>query len=128
MTPVNAQYTSNKITYSKIVCWTIIIFLLVFVVKNAKADAPLSRVMHHQVEVSSFAFIPKQLRVNTGDTITWTNKDIVPHNIIDSAHQKSISPDLSTGEIFTIVVKNSMLYECGLHPSMKGKISYIDSP
>ncbi len=102
--------------------------LLALVVKNAKSDEIGFRATHHQVEISGFAFIPKGLKVNIGDTITWTNKDIVPHNIIDSSHQKSLSPKLSTGETFTFLVKNSMLYECGLHPSMKGKISLIDSP
>ncbi len=124
---VNAQLSSNNIIYFKKLCWITSAFLLVFVVKNVKANEISSAVKHHQVEISNFAFIPKQLKVNIGDTITWTNKDIVPHDIIDSTVQKTISPELLTGEIFTIVVKNSMLYECGLHPSMKGKISFIDS-
>lgn len=128
MNPVNLQPVSNKIVNLKIILWMIGILLLTLVVKNAKSDETPSRVTYHQVEISGFAFIPKQLRVNVGDTITWTNKDIVPHDIIDSTDQKTISPDLATGEAFTFVVKNSMLYECGLHPSMKGKISIIDSP
>ncbi len=128
MNPVNLQPVSNKIVNSRIILWMIGILLLTLVVKNAKSDETPSWVTHHQVEISGFAFIPKQLRVNVGDTIMWTNKDIVPHNIIDSTDQKNISPDLATGKTFTFVVKNSMLYECGLHPSMKGKISIIDSP
>lgn len=128
MISVNARYISNKNTYSKIICGIVSIFLLFIVINNAKADEIPFRVMHHQVEISGFNFILKQLKVNIGDTITWTNKDIVPHNIIDSINQKLISPDLSTGEMFTFVVKDSMLYECGLHPSMKGTISLIDLP
>lgn len=128
MNLVNIPLASNKHTNSKIILWMISVLVLVLVVKNAKSDTTRSRVTHHQIEISSFAFIPKQLKVNVGDTITWTNKDIVPHNIIDNAHQKLISPDITIGKAFTFVVKNSMLYECGFHPSMRGEISLIESP
>jgi plastocyanin len=124
MNLANDQYASNKISILRI----IIVLLLVLMVSNAKSEDISSLVTHHQVEISGFVFIQKQLRVNVGDTITWTNKDVVPHNIIDGNHHKSISPDLETGESFTFVVNKSMLYECELHPSMKGKISLIDSP
>jgi len=121
MNPVNREH-------ARIIIWIITASLFAVGVKNAKSDEITSRVTHHQIEMSGFAFIPKQLRAKVGDTITWTNKEIVPHNIVDSTHQKPISPDFATGETFTFVVKNSMLYECGLHPSMKGNISLTDSP
>ncbi len=124
----NGQLVSNKIISSKTYFSVMAILLLALVIKNAKSDEISLKAIHHQVEISDFAFIPKQLSVNIGDTITWTNKDMVPHNIMDSNNQKTISPDLATGEKFTFVVENTMLYECGPHPSMKGKILLIDSP
>ncbi len=128
MNLINIPLACNKRINSKIMLWMISVLVLVLVVKNANSDTIHSRVTHHQIEITSFAFIPKQLRVNDGDTITWTNKDIVPHNIINNTHQKLISPDITTGKTFTFVAKNSMLYECGFHPSMRGEISLIDSP
>ena len=128
MKPINEQLVGNKFAGSRILFWMSATLLLVFAVKNVQSDEMTSKVTDHQIEISGFAFIPKELKVNAGDTITWINRDIVPHNIFDSTHKKSISPDLATGETYTFVVEIPMLYECGLHPSMKGNLSLYDTP
>ena len=128
MNSVNEQYTGNKFVNQRIMSWVLAGVLLALAVNNARSDEISSKVMHHQIEISGFAFIPKQLTVYAGDTVTWINKDIVPHNIFDSTHKKSISPDLTTGETYTFTVESSMPYECELHPSMKGKLSLHVTP
>ncbi len=128
MKPINEQLVGNKFAVSRILFWMSATLLLVFEVKNVQSDEMTSKVTDHQIEISGFAFIPKELKVNVGDTITWINRDIVPHNIFDSTDKKSISPDLATGETYTFVVESPMLYECGLHPSMKGNLSLYDTP
>lgn len=128
MKPINQQLVGNKFAGSRLLFWMSATLLLVFAVKNVQSDEMTSKVTDHQIEISGFAFIPKELKVNAGDTITWINRDIVPHNIFDSTHKKSISPDLATGETYTFVVESPMLYECGLHPSMKGSLSLYDTP
>ncbi len=77
---------------------------------------------HHQVFISGFEFVPKVLKLSTGDTVTWVNKDVVPHNIIVGTKHIKLSPDLVRGEKFTFVAKASLSYECGFHPSMKGRL------
>jgi len=77
---------------------------------------------HHRVLISGFAFEPEELTVKKGDSITWINKDIAPHNVTISDNQKMISPNLLTGEKFTFKITSDFDYECGLHPSMLGKI------
>ncbi len=128
MKPINEQLVGNKFAGSRILFWMSATLLLAFAVKNVQSDEISFRVTHHQIEISGFAFIPKELSVYAGDTITWINKDIVPHNIFDSTHKKSISPDLAAGETYTFVVESPMLYECELHPSMKGNLSLNDTP
>ncbi len=128
MKPINEQLVGNKFASSRIAFWVIGTLLLVFAVKNVRSDEEPFKVTHHQIEISGFAFIPKELRVYTGDTITWINRDIVPHNIFDGTHKKSISPDLAAGETYTFVVESSMLYKCGLHPSMKGELLLNGTP
>jgi plastocyanin len=128
MKPINQQLVGNKFAGSRLLFWMSATLLLVFAVKNVQSDEMTSKVTDYQIEISGFAFIPKELKVNAGDTITWINRDIVPHNIFDSTHKKSISPDLATGETYTFVVGSPMLYECGLHPSMKGNLSLYDTP
>jgi plastocyanin len=128
MKPINQQLVGNKFAGSRLLFWMSATLLLVFAVKNVQSDEITSKVTDYQIEISGFAFIPKELKVNAGDTITWINRDLVPHNIFDSTHKKSISPDLATGEAYTLVVESPMLYECGLHPSMKGNLSLYDTP
>lgn len=79
--------------------------------------------VHHQIAITGFKFVPEELKVSPGDTITWVNEDSVPHNIINSHYQKeAVSTDLKSGEKYTFVVTDSLTYECGFHPSMKGKL------
>ncbi len=128
MNLVNERHTGSNCVNPRIMFWVFAGVLLTLVVNNARSNEIASKVTHHQIEISGFAFFPKELTVYAGDTVTWINKDIVPHNTFDSTHKKSISPDLATGETYTFTVENSMLYECGLHPSMKGKLSLHVTP
>ena len=94
--------------------------------KDVRSADPVAQAKHHQVVISGFEFVPKDLKVSVGDKITWVNKDVVPHNIIVSGTKKAVSPDLASGEKFTFVVTDSLSYECGFHPSMTGKLTASD--
>ena len=87
---------------------------------------PLSMPKQHQVIISAFEFVPSELKVLSGDTVTWVNKDIVPHNIAINTIQKALSPELATGDKFVYKVSTSLSYICGFHPSMKGKLIVSD--
>lgn len=80
-------------------------------------------IKQHRIIISGFKFVPKELTVSVGDKITWINKDIVPHNIATNSKAKALSPYLATGESFSVIVKGSLSYICGLHPSMQGKLT-----
>jgi len=73
----------------------------------------------HVFEIKDFVFSPATLSVKPGDTITWTNLDIVPHTA--TANDKSWdSKELKTGESYTITVTTATFagYFCVYHPSM----------
>ena len=97
-------------------------FLFIIVSNGSSSEITTSTVQHHQVLISGFEFVPKVLKVSYGDTVTWVNKDIVPHNIVTRDKQLAISPSLASGEKFIYTVKKSLSYECGFHPSMKGAL------
>lgn len=82
---------------------------------------------HHTVIILNFEFKPNQLKVLAGDSITWINKDIVPHNIALPDNKTTLSPYLKSGEKFTTTANQSLSYICGLHPSMKGKINIVNA-
>ncbi len=77
---------------------------------------------HYQITISGFEFVPDEIEVKVGDTVTWVNKDVVPHNVIDIGNKKAVTPDLKQGEKFSYVVSHAMAYKCGFHPSMKGGV------
>ena len=77
----------------------------------------------HDVVVDNFSFSPAKASVSAGTTITWTNRDDVPHTIV-SAEQKFRSPVLDTDEQFShrFDVPGTYQYFCGMHPKMTGQI------
>lgn len=73
------------------------------------------------ITIQNFSFNPAELTVKSGDTVTWTNQDSVPHRISGGSFQ---SDPLSKGQSFsfTFSTVGTFDYICSIHPSMKGKI------
>ncbi len=78
----------------------------------------------HVVEIHRFKFLPDTLKVNAGDTITWINKDIVPHTAT-AADKSWDTGKIKKGERQTVVVTNGFHenYYCRFHQNMKGAVS-----
>ena len=76
-----------------------------------------------QVVVDNFSFAPVMATVATGSTVTWTNRDDVPHNVV-STNQKFKSPVLDTDETFshTFDSPGTYKYFCSIHPKMTGQV------
>ena len=95
----------------------------------AITDVPLDEEMktagggQQQVVVDNFSFAPTTTAVPVGSTITWTNRDDVPHNIV-STEQKFKSPVLDTDEQFshTFDAPGTYKYYCSIHPKMTGQV------
>ncbi|MEE9319391.1 MAG: hypothetical protein V3U76_03000 [Granulosicoccus sp.] len=96
---------------------------LCFVAANARASDPTVAGNRHHVEISGFAFVPAHLQVSAGDSVTWINKDIVPHTIQPAGGLEPLSSELFTGDTFTLIVREPMRYVCGLHLSMQGQLA-----
>jgi plastocyanin len=76
-----------------------------------------------QVVADNFSFAPASAAVAAGSTVTWTNRDDVPHNIV-STDQKFKSPVLDTDEQFshTFDQPGTYRYFCSIHPKMTGQV------
>ena len=75
----------------------------------------------HTVRMEGIKFVPERLEVAAGDTVVWTNNDVVPHTVTASeAHVESgeIAPNKRWR--FVAKRKGEMPYICRLHPGMKG--------
>jgi Icc protein len=95
----------------------------------AITDVPLEEEMktaaagETPIVVDNFSFAPATVTVASGATVTWTNRDDVPHNIV-STDQRFKSPVLDTDGKFshTFDAPGSYRYFCSLHPRMTGRI------
>jgi plastocyanin len=76
-----------------------------------------------QVVVDNFSFSPAAATVAAGATVTWTNRDDVPHQIV-STEKKFASPVLDTDQQFSHRFEGpgTYPYYCSLHPRMTGQI------
>lgn len=87
----------------------------------ATSCGPAEGPRHHRLELRDLAFRPGELEVAVGDTLTWTNHDIVPHTVTGDAWD---SGGLAAGESYTMVVEESDAtgYACLYHPTMTGRL------
>ncbi|HEX7139836.1 MAG TPA: cupredoxin family copper-binding protein [Vicinamibacterales bacterium] len=76
-----------------------------------------------QVVVDNFSFAPATAAVPVGTTVTWTNHDDIPHNVVNP-DQKFKSPVLDTDETFshTFDAAGTYKYYCSIHPRMTGQV------
>jgi len=77
----------------------------------------------HDVGVDNFSFAPATVSVPVGTTITWTNHDDMPHQVV-STELKFKSPVLDTDGQFSYPfdAPGKYQYFCSLHPRMTGQI------
>jgi plastocyanin len=76
------------------------------------------------IAIGNFVFTPKQLTVKAGTTVTWTNKDDIPHGIAWTKNVFTRSQALDTDDSYalTFTTPGTYQYFCYLHPNMVGNI------
>jgi len=74
------------------------------------------------VMIDNFTFEPAQLTVKTGTTVTWKNRDDIPHTIVSAGKFRSKTLDTDDSYSFTFTTAGDYTYFCSLHPHMKGTI------
>ena len=78
-----------------------------------------------EVKIDNFSFGPAALTVAAGTTVTWTNRDDIPHTVVSTEDPKAFkSKVLDTDEkfSFTFSKAGTYLYFCSIHPKMTGKV------
>jgi len=76
-----------------------------------------------EVKIDNFSFGPATLTVPVGTTITWTNRDDIPHTVVSTEGAfKSKVLDTDEKFSFTFSKAGSYPYFCSIHPKMTGKV------
>ena len=84
---------------------------------NAAAEPVATVSMDHNT------FIPGEITVVPGTTVTWVNKEAMPHTVVDlnkGFRSKTLAKDASFS--FTFATAGDFDYLCSIHPNMKGKV------
>ena len=76
-----------------------------------------------EVKIDNFSFGPQALSVAAGTTVTWTNRDDIPHTVVaDDKTFKSKVLDTDEKFSYTFTKAGTYPYFCSIHPKMTGKV------
>jgi plastocyanin len=75
-----------------------------------------------QIKMANVAYAPAQVSAHVGDTVEWTNDDIVAHTTTarNGAWDLMIQPKGKAS--ITLKAAGTIEYYCRLHPNMVGSI------
>jgi len=100
------------------VLFTIVNALIIIPTRARSEDAKTT-----EVKVDNFTFSPNTLTVPVNSTVTWVNKDDIPHVIAaNDGSFKSKALDTDQKYSFTFSKPGTYAYYCSIHPKMVGKI------
>ncbi len=76
-----------------------------------------------EVKIDNFSFGPETLKVSVGTTVTWINRDDIPHTVVSTDGVfKSMVRDTDEKFSYTFAKPGTYPYFCSVHPKMTGKV------
>jgi plastocyanin len=90
---------------------------------NNEPTTSIPSVTTPQIVVKEFSFIPQNITVPVGTTITWINNGSEDHTV--SSDTGLFSGSVSPGKTFsfTFTTPGVFNYHCGIHPEMIGTVT-----
>ena len=74
-----------------------------------------------EVTIDKLVFSPAIIQAKVGDTIEWTNKDVIAHTATVKGGWDVMIPAKSKGKV-TLKAAAAVDYFCRFHPNMKGHV------
>jgi plastocyanin len=100
----------------------IAIVLLLAGSPNVTANAQPSAA-NTEVKIDNFSFGPATITVPVGATVTWTNRDDIPHTVVSTDGVfKSKVRDTDETFSYTFAKAGTYPYYCSVHPKMTGQV------
>lgn len=89
----------------------------------ASTSAADPRTPDTAVKIDNFTFQPQNVTVQAGTTVTWTNRDDIPHTVVSNDGVfKSKVRDTDETFSYTFTKAGTYKYFCSLHPKMTGTV------
>ena len=91
--------------------------------KTIMANAAEQNAKTAEVKIDNFSFGPAELKIAAGTTVTWINRDDIPHTVVSTVKVfKSKVLDTDEKFSFTFDKAGTYPYFCSIHPKMTGKV------
>lgn len=98
-------------------------FVLLLAVSPSTIANAQSSASSVDVKIDNFVFGPQSITVPAGTTVTWTNKDDIPHTIVSTDGVfKSKVRDTDESFSYKFDKAGTYSYFCSVHPKMTGKV------
>ena len=102
------------------------VVLALLVVIGAVACGNKRAPVTHHVEIRGMQFVPASLDVAVGDTVVWTNQDVLPHTVTSgipsAATFDSKAIEAKAEWSYQVTTTGEIAYVCTYHPTMHGKL------
>lgn len=93
------------------------------ILRGGTVNAKPSAEARAEVKIDNFSFGPGALTVAVGTTVTWTNRDDIPHTVVSTEGAfKSKVLDRDEKFSYTFNKPGEYPYFCSVHPKMTGKV------
>jgi plastocyanin len=103
--------------------WTARGVVLAVIASLALACSSKRAPVVHRVEIQGMQFVPAEVTVAVGDTVEWTNVDLVPHTVTSPGLFDSQSLSTRQQWRYTVTQAGELAYTCTFHPTMRAKLT-----
>ena len=91
--------------------------------KAVNAPSQQAQASTAEVKIDNFSFGPQTLNVSVGATVTWINRDDIPHTVVSNDGVfKSKVLDTDDKFSYTFSKAGTYPYFCSIHPKITGKV------
>jgi plastocyanin len=113
--------TKKNIWVAALAMPVVVALLLMAGSPSVMADQPSAA--SADVKIDNFSFGPQTITVGVGTTVTWTNRDDIPHTVVSTDGVfKSKVRDTDEKFSYTFTKAGTYPYFCSVHPKMTGTV------
>jgi plastocyanin len=115
--------TGKNVWVASFTAAVVIAIVLLLAGSPSVAANDQSSAANAEVKIDNFSFGPQTVTVPVGATVTWTNRDDIPHTVVstDGLFNSKVR-DTDEKFSYTFAKAGTYPYYCSVHPKMTGKV------
>jgi plastocyanin len=115
--------TKKSMCIAGLVTQIVLAILLLLVGSPSLSANDQASAANAEVKIDNFSFGPETLNIAVGTTVTWINRDDIPHTVVSTEGVfKSKVRDTDEKFSYTFAKAGTYQYFCSVHPKMTGKV------